>query len=136
MAKISPKNIAEAIYSATEGKSGSALEGALKRSVKVLRNKRMLGKSPEVLDALQDIIDKKEGIVRVKVNTAKRLDHGERKKLENEIKEKYKAQAVLSEFFEKAELLGGVRIEVGDEVLDTTYKNKLHKLEKFLIKEA
>ncbi len=135
MANISPKTIAEAIYSATKGKSGSDLGLALKRSVKVLENKRMVGKSEEVLSALQKIIDKKEGIVRMKATTAHKMGNEERKKLENEIKEKYKAQAVESIFFEKPELLGGIRVEVGDEVLDATYKNKLRKLENFLIRE-
>lgn len=136
MTNISPKTIAEAIYSATKGKSGSSFELALKRSVKVLENKRMLGKSKEVLNALEDIIDKKEGIVRMKVTTAHKIGSEERKKLENEIKEKYKAQSVESIFFEKPELLGGIRVEVGDEVLDATYKNKLRKLENFLIRET
>ncbi|MBI2627775.1 F0F1 ATP synthase subunit delta [Candidatus Nomurabacteria bacterium] len=135
MTKISPKNIAEAIYSATKGKSGDELERLLKRGARVLRDKRLLGKSEDVLNALQAIIEKKMGIVRMKITTAKRLEGGERKKLENEIKEKYKAQSVRSEFFEKAELLGGRRVEVGDEVLDTTYKSKLRKLENFLMRE-
>ena len=136
MTKISPKIMAEAIYNATKGKSGSNLELALKRSVKVLENKRMIGNSKNVLSALQEIIDKKEGIVRMKATTAHKMETTERKKLENEIKEKYKAQNVESLFFEKPELLGGIRVEVGDEVWDATYKNKLRKLKKFLIRET
>jgi F0F1-type ATP synthase delta subunit len=123
------------VYEATKGKSGSELAHVLRRSAQVLWHKRMLGKSEEVLQGLQDIIEKKSGIVRMKVTTARKLESGERKKLEHEIKEKYKAESVISEFFEKAELLGGRRVEVGDAVLDTTYKNKLRQLEKFLIKE-
>ena len=135
MSKISPKNIAQAIYSATEGKSGSELRHLLLRSAQVLREQRMLGQSEEVLNTLQNIIDKKTGTVRMKVTTAKRLEGKERKKLEAEIKEKYKAQTVISEFFEVAELLGGIRVEVGDDVLDSTYRSNLRKLEKFLIHE-
>jgi len=134
MAKISPKNIAEAIYDAARGKSGGELDYVLKRGAQVLRDRRMLGKSEDVLGALQNIIEKKTGTVRMKVTTAKSMESTERKRLENEIKEKYKAQIVISEFFEKEELLGGMRVEVGDEVLDATYKSKLRQLEEFLIK--
>lgn len=133
MAKISSKNIAEAVYKATVGKSGDALTETIKRSVKVLSDKRLLGKSKDILQVLQDMIDRKNNTIRIKVMTAKSLDNEAKKKLENEIKEKYKAEKVESEFFERPELLGGMRIEIGDEVLDTTYKNKLKKLEKFLI---
>ena len=136
MAKISPKTIAEAIYAATEGKSGAELAEVLGRSAEVLRKKHLLNKSKEVLAALQNIIEKKTGVVRAKVTTAKSLTSGERKTIENEIKEKYKGQNVIGEFLEKPELLGGMRVEVGDEVLDTTYRNQLYRLEKFLIKEA
>ena len=135
MTKISPQNIAEAIYDSTEGKSGHNLTEILKRSAKILKDKRMLSKSQEVLKALQNIFDKKTNTIRMKVTTAKRMGHEAKNKLEHEIKEKYKAQIVISEFFEKAELLGGMRVEVGDEVEDTTYKSKLQKLEKFLIQE-
>ena len=131
--KISPKNFAEAVYGATEGKSGPDLTIALKRSAQVLKDKRMLGKSNEVLNALQNIFDKKTGTVRMKVITAKSIDSHETSKLENEIKEKYNAQIVIGEFFKKEEILGGMRVEVEDEVLDNTYRNKLQKLEKFLM---
>ncbi len=135
MAKISTKNMAEAIYSATEGKSGGELEQTLKRGVQVLRNKRMLWKSDEVIQALQNIFDKKTGTIRMKVTTAGKIGNEEKKRIEKETKKKYKAQSVASEFFEKAELLGGMRIEVGNEVLDATYKSKLRKLENFLMRE-
>ena len=127
--------MAQAMYDATKGKSGSSLDLALKRSVKVLENKRMIGNSKNVLSALEDIIDKKEGIVRMKATTAHKIGGEERKKIENEIKEKYKAKSVESIFFERPELLGGIRVEVGDEVLDATYKNKLRQLKIFLIQE-
>jgi len=133
MAKISPKHIAEAIYTATTGKTGNDLAFILQCSVKMLQKKKMLNKSSEVLSALQNIFDKKTNTIRVKVFTAKNIVQDGKKKLENEIKDKYKAEKVISEFFEDKELLGGMRVEVGDEVLDNTYRNKLHQLENFLI---
>jgi len=133
--KISPNNVAEAIYGATVGKSGILLAQTLGSAAQMIKNRRMLGKSEEVLRALQDILDKETGTIRVKVTTAKNMENGEKKKIENEIKEKYNAKSVISEFFRKEELLGGMRIQVGDEVLDASYKNKLQKLENFLMQE-
>src|SRR3989344_2805964 len=133
MARISSKNIAEAVYEASQGKSGHDLAAILKRSVDMIHKKRMLGKSSEILNALQDIFDKKTNTVRVKITAAKSLGHAEKNKIENEIKERFKAQHIKSEFFENKELLGGMRIEVGDEVLDSNYTTKFHNLEKFLI---
>ncbi len=136
MSRISPKIFAEALYSATKGKVGNEFEQLIGRGVEILKNKRLLGKSKEILAHLQNIIDQDAGIVRVKVTTAKKLENDKRKKLEHEIKEKYKANTVISEYFEKEELLGGMRVEAGDEVVDSTYKNGLRKLEKFLIQRG
>jgi F0F1-type ATP synthase delta subunit len=133
MTKITPKIFAEAMYGATKGKVGAEFERLIKRGVQVLENKRLLGKSKDILAALVDLVDKDTGTVRVRVTTAGKMENEKRKKLEHEIKEKYKAKVVISEYFEKAELLGGMRVEVGDEVEDSTYKNGLRKLEKFLI---
>ena len=135
MTRIYPKDIAEAIYDATEGKSKQDTELALKHSLQILVNKQMFGKSEEILEALQNIFDKKSGIVRVKVTTAKKIKHETKSKIEKEVQKRYMAQKVISEFFEQEELLGGMRLEVEDEVLDTTYRNKLNQLEKFLIRE-
>ena len=133
MTRITPKNFALALYSATKGKVGGDFEKLIKRGVQVLQDKRMIGKSKDILSALEHIVDTDTGTVRMKVTTAKKLESEKRMKLEHEIKEKYKAKVVISEYFEKAELLGGMRVEVGDEVIDSTYKNGLQKLEKFLI---
>jgi F0F1-type ATP synthase delta subunit len=134
MSTISPQNFAEALYSSTKGKVGVEFESLIKRAVLVLNNKRMLVRSKDILSALESIVDRDTGTVRVKVTTAKKLESEKRKKLEHEIKEKYKAKMVISEYFEKADLLGGMRVEVGDEVVDSTYKNGLEQLGKFLIK--
>jgi len=135
MTKISPKNIAEAVYALTENKTGKDLASLLKRSAQIIKDKRMLSRSNDIIKALQNIFDKKTSTIRMKVTTAKSLESSEKSKIENEIKEKYKAQVVIGEFFEKEELLGGTKIEVGDEILDSTYRNRLQKLEKFLIQE-
>jgi len=134
--KISPKNFAQAVYEATEGKSGKDLEAVLERSTQILKDKRMLGRSEEFLNALQNILDKKTNTIRVKVTTAEALSPQAQSKLEHEIKEKHKAKHVIGEFFEKKELLGGVRIEVHDEVFDDTYRNRMNKLEAYLTRPA
>ena len=134
MSKISPKNLAQSIFEASHGKVGAELSQVVKNSAKMLADKRLLGKSKDILKNLQEIIDKSEGTIRMKVISAKILSPEEKKKLEHEVKEKYKAKNIVSEFFEKKEVLGGMRVEVGDEVLDSTWRTGLKKLEKVLIK--
>lgn len=134
MKKVSSKNLAEAIYESTLDKKGVDLANAISNFVKMLASKRMMHKSNEVLNALESLLDQKSETIRAKIYTAKKMQDTDKKDIENKLKEKYKAKNIISQFFENKELLGGMRVEVGDEVLDSTWRTGLKKLEKVLIK--
>jgi len=133
MAKISIKNTAFAIHEYLGNKTGADLENAYRNVSKFLKNKKLLSKSDEVLQELGKLIDEKEGIVRVKVKSAYTVPEHKQKEIEENIKNRYKTKGVKSEYTIDENLLGGVRLEVGEEVQDNTYRNKLNQLEKILI---
>jgi F-type H+-transporting ATPase subunit delta len=133
MAKISVQNIAQAISDFTKGKSGSDLDIACKETLKFLNKKKLLNRSNEILDSVGKIIDKEDGVVRIKVLSAKNLDGHQKKEIEENIKQKYGAKEIVSEYMEDKELLGGMKIIIGEEILDTTYRNKLNQLATHLI---
>ncbi|MES2023549.1 MAG: ATP synthase F1 subunit delta [Patescibacteria group bacterium] len=133
MAKISIKNLAETLENITEKKSPKELEAFGRNFAIFLKNKKLLSRSEEILKELGKTIDKKKGMVRMKVMYAKHLPEDKKKNLEEKIKEKYKAKHIESEYFEDKNLLGGVKIEVGEDVMDMTYRNKLNQLRKHLI---
>ena len=124
MSKISIKNIAEAIYDT---------KAEPKTVVKFLHRKGLLSKSEEILQALEKMEHKAKGIVKMKVKSAVKIPDSKKKELEEKLKIKYKAKEVLSEYFEEKSLLGGMKIEVGEDIMDFTYRNKLNQLEKHLI---
>ncbi|MDE2030986.1 MAG: F0F1 ATP synthase subunit delta [Patescibacteria group bacterium] len=132
MATISINNIASAIYQASKDKSGKDLDDVLKNSTILLSKKHLLGKSPQILEAIDKLIDKREGIIEAKISSKEKLNKIESENLENIIKSRYKAKSVQLTFTEDPSLLGGIKIEVGDEVIDMTLKNKLDKLKDYL----
>ncbi|MCX6758009.1 MAG: F0F1 ATP synthase subunit delta [Candidatus Nomurabacteria bacterium] len=136
MAKISVQNIAQAIAGHTKGKSGGDLDIAVKETLNFLNKKKLLNRSDEILDAVGKIIDKEDGVVRIKVISAKKIEESERKRIEEDIKNKfreYSAKEIISEYSENVDMLGGMKIVIGDEILDTTYRNKLNQLSAHLI---
>ncbi len=133
MAKISVQNIAQAIAGHAKGKSGGELDVAVKETLTFLNKKKLLNRSGEILDAVGKIIDKEDGVVRIKVLSAKSLDGHEKKEIEENIKQKYGAKEIVSEYMEDKDLLGGMKIIIGEEILDTTYRNKLNQLATHLI---
>ncbi|MDD3693895.1 MAG: F0F1 ATP synthase subunit delta [Candidatus Pacebacteria bacterium] len=134
MTTISNNDIAEAIYASTKGKTGKELDECVIRSVKLLREHKLLSQSDIILSKIQKLIDDNEGITRVKVISHQALKPSTRKDLSKALKEKYQTKEVVLEEIISSEILGGLRIEVGDEVIDISLKNKIQKLHDYLIK--
>lgn len=134
MSKTSINNLARAIYESSLNKDDKQLDVLVKDTVKLLSQKRLLGKSKELLLKLEKIVDKNEEVVRAKISTRNEVDKKEINEIEELIKKRYKAKNAVLEFKTDKKLLGGIKIEVGDEVIDMTLKNKILKLENYLIK--
>jgi F-type H+-transporting ATPase subunit delta len=133
MASISIKNLAHAIYESSFEKEGASLDEILAKSVIFLRDKNLIGKKEEILKELEKIINKKEGIIKAKISTSTKLNDQAEKEIIEFIKKKYQAQTVEIEKYEDKKLLGGIKIEIGDEIIDTTLSNKIIQLQNYLI---
>ena len=133
MAKISVNNLASAIYESLEGKEGSSLDTTTLNAIHLLRDKHMLGKKDLILEKIQKIIDEKDKVVRARVNTKTKITEKVNKEIEEFIKKKYQAKEVILELKEDDKLLGGIKIEIGDEIIDMTLKSKLNQLHNYLI---
>jgi len=133
MATISINNLAHAIYESSLNKKDGELDIVTKNAIDLISKKHLISKSKEILNTLEKIIDKKEGVVRVKISSNKKIDKKITDEIEDFIKKKYKAKNAVLEFEINEKLLGGIKIQVGDEIIDTTLKNKIKKLENYLI---
>ncbi|MCE9548973.1 F0F1 ATP synthase subunit delta [Candidatus Nomurabacteria bacterium] len=132
MKKLTNNEIARAIYLSTKGKSGTHLTDTLHNVVKFLHRRRLLLKSKEILEILKKIINKEERVMVAKVSSVKKLDAEIKKDLTHSLKKKYDAKEIILEEKLNENLLGGVRIEINDEVIDLTLKNKIGQLQKYL----
>ncbi len=133
MAKISINNISNAIYESLKDKKGNDLDLAILNTIQLLKEKHLLNKKEEILEKLEGIIDKEDGIVRAKVYTRDKLGNKEEKELEEYLKHKHKAKQVYLEKIENKEILGGIKIEIGNEITDLSLSKKLHQLQDYLI---
>ena len=134
MASISIKNLAHAIYDSSLDKEGIELDSIVEKSVIFIRDKNLLGKKKEILEELENIINKKNGIIKARISSSEKLNEVNRKEVEDFIKKKYKANEVIMEQETNPKLLGGIKIEIGDDIIDTTLSNKIHQLKNYLNK--
>ncbi len=133
MATISINNIASAIYESSSGKEGAELDIVMKNAVDIISKKHLISKSKEIINQLQKIVDKDNGVIRAKISSKIKIDPKTVTEIEDFIKKRYKVQNSVLEFETNDKLLGGIKIEIGDEIIDTTLKNKITKLQNYLI---
>lgn len=132
MATISVKNLSYAIYEASKGKEGEDLDFIIKNIINLIDKKQMLSKTDKILKKLEDIIDQENKILKMKISSRKKIPDKLEKEIENYIKNRYKVEKVDIKTEENEKLLGGIKIEVKDEILDTTLLSKVHKLQTYL----
>ena len=133
MATISTNNLARAIYESSLDKSGAELDVVAQNAIDLISKKHLMSKSKEIIATLEKILDRSEGIVRAKISSRVKIEKKIVDEIEDFIKSRYKAKNTVLEFEIDEHLLGGIKIQIGDEIIDTTLKSKIHKLENYLI---
>ena len=133
MASISNNNIAEAIYLELKDKNENEQSSVFPKIVKFLVKKRLLNKAPDILNRLGKIINKEKGVVVAKVSSRDSLDEKTKQELKNSLAKRYSAKEIDLILNTDEKLLGGFKIEVRDEVIDLTIKNKVGKLQEYLL---
>lgn len=135
MATISNNDIARAIYSVLKDKNKEEHKALFKKIIDFLNRKRLLTKVPDILEKLDKIINKEEERIVVKISSARKLTEKSKNELKVLLEKRYKMKEIV--FIEKLDekLLGGMRLEINDEIIDLTIKNKIKKLQEHLIKK-
>jgi ATP synthase F1 delta subunit len=134
MATISNNDIARAIYLSSKDKSGAEQSALLPKVTQFLFRRRLLSRSSDILVRLDKMIDESEERIVAKISSKQPLAENTKKEIAQILKERYFAKkAVLIENLDE-KLLGGFKIEVNDEVIDLTIKNKVEKLQEHLTK--
>jgi F-type H+-transporting ATPase subunit delta len=132
MATLSNNNIARAIYLSSKDKSEQEQALFFKKIVQFLSRKRLLSQTPDILSRLNKIINEADGRVVVKLSSKEHLTENTKKEIADILKERYMAQKIVFIESLNEKLLGGFKIEVNDEVIDLTAKNKIGKLQEYL----
>lgn len=130
MAAISNHNIAEAIYLASkESKDHKHFSAQV---IQFLVRKKLLSKSADILLRLEQIMNASQGKIIAKVSSVEKLAEKTKMELKDALEKRYGGKSVeLEESLDK-KLLGGYRVEVNDEVIDLTLRNRINKLQEYL----
>ncbi len=126
MKLVSTKNLAEVLLETPDL--------SMKDFVAFLAKNKMLGCVDEIIREFEMLYNKKHNNIEATVTVTERLSEHKQTEIRHALKEKYKADTVhLTEKIDQR-LIGGVKIQVGDTVYDSSVRNTLRQLETQLLK--
>lgn len=106
------------------GVCGEQLDGAGRNFVQVLVNNDRLGVVPAIRALFEDLKREQEGVLEAQIVSAFALDDEQQNRLVRRLESKYQRK-VSAQVSVDPQLIGGVKIVVGDKVLDATVRGKL-----------
>ena len=106
----------------------------LKKFLNFLVLKRRLFYLEKILDDFLKICSSKRGEIIAKLTAAKELNNSEIEKIKNELTENFGKNIKLDYEYDKS-LIGGLIIQVGSVMVDTSIKNKLKQIENTMLEK-
>lgn len=132
MRKASVRQYAEAYLSAAQAAPAKDRVAVADQLVRTLARQRQLRLVPRIAAELERLIAEKGGPVIVKVRSAKALTAAEDTELTANL-EKALNQKVKIRHVHEAKLLAGVKIQVGDRLIDNALASRLATLKSHLL---
>ena len=114
----------EQLYGLFASSCGDVLAAEMQNFVHVLIENGRLALAPEIRDIFQTLKNEREGVVDALVVSAFPLDAAQTAALVADLERRFKRKVKPQVTVDK-ELIGGVRVQVGDEVIDSTVRGQL-----------
>jgi len=130
--KIKIKKYAQAFCEATENLSGDKLTDAVKNFVAILASAGILSKQKQIIAGIETELNRRGGVLVVKVKTAAAMSAHEKTELAKKLKIAFGSEIKLVEKIDE-QILGGLVLEAGDYLIDGSAKQQLTALKRRLI---
>ena len=108
------------------------LEILFKNFLNFLILKRRFFYLEQILKSFNEICSEKKGELKAQINSAKELSQDEINKITEELSNNFKSKIKLNYNHDKS-LIGGLIVQVGSTMIDTSIKNKLQQIENRMI---
>jgi len=131
--KLSSSQYAQALYQLTKNKPENEVDVTIEKFVNNLRQNGLVGKVNEIIKKFIEIYNKENGILQAKIITARKLNEEMIEKIKDNLRKKYQAEKIELETMIDKKLKGGIKIIVGEDILDGSIAGRLAKLKNSLV---
>ena len=131
--KTTIKQYAQALYKLTKDKSQKEIDVVLEKFVANLKSEQKLKTIEQIVKQFVEIYNKENRIISARVLTGRKIDEDTIENIKNKLKEKYQAEKIELETMIDKKLKGGIKIIVGEDILDGSIAGRLAKLKNSLV---
>jgi F-type H+-transporting ATPase subunit delta len=104
---------------------------AIRSLLDLLLEREHIALFPQIAVAYTDLVERRAGIVKGRITTAKELSASEREDLVRRL-ERSSGKKIRATFAVDASLIGGAKVQIGDRLIDSSLKAQLAELEREL----
>jgi F-type H+-transporting ATPase subunit delta len=115
------------------GVCGEQLDGSGRNFVQMLEHNKRLPLLPEIRDMFEALRREHEGVLEAEIHSAFAIDEEQVAQLVKKLEGKYQRK-IRAHVSVDSELIGGIKIVVGDKVIDATVRGKLDAMSAALIR--
>ena len=131
MKRLSATNYAQLLIAATKGLNEAGREQTTRRFIQLLQRHRAMPLLPRIFDRLQLLTDRLHHLTRVQAVSAKPIDEAELTSRLSQVLGPTKVDLSLN-----PELIGGLVLRIGDDLIDVYWRSQLSKLHQHLIQSS
>ncbi|MFZ4062311.1 MAG: F0F1 ATP synthase subunit delta [Polynucleobacter sp.] len=124
-----PKVSSEDLSKLLSGMVQTKLDGKLSSFLSLVNQNHRLSAIPEIASQFEAMKDKSEGAAEVMITSAFPLEGSALKDLLSSLKKRFGGKELRPTIQVDPALIGGVRIQVGDEVMDSSVKARLAQMQ-------
>ncbi len=128
MSKLTNKEYARALYECAQGLKGSELDAALEAFARMLFRDQKLKQAAKILTEFEQYAKRHEGIVSLKITSARELDGKTLESIKKMFGEKVEAVTQVD-----PQIIGGVIVHDENKIFDASLKTQLNKLKQSLV---
>lgn len=127
-----PKVDARQVEQLIAGVVGRPLGGPAQNLLRMVIENGRLSAMPEIAAQFQALVDADTGVSQARVESAFPLDDAQLRELQAAMERRFGRKLEMTVAVDR-ELIGGVRVAVGDEVLDTSVRARLEQMKAALV---
>ncbi|MBV9889338.1 MAG: F0F1 ATP synthase subunit delta [Rhizobacter sp.] len=125
--KIVPAQIFDLITGVARTPTGAPLSDAAKNLLRTVIDNGRLAALPEIASQFQSLVDSRSGVSHATIESAFPIDDGQLAAVKTAMERRF-GRKLDASVMVVPELIGGVRVIVGDEVLDTSIRARLEQM--------